>query len=78
MRKIAMMLLAALAACLIATGPAAASSGGTFVFCAPYGGDLFSLDMHKTSRTQDYIVGLNINKYQLVVLLNHFLERRAV
>ncbi|MCG8470428.1 MAG: ABC transporter substrate-binding protein [Desulfobacterales bacterium] len=62
MRKIAMMLLAALAACLIATGPAAASSGGTFVFCAPYGGDLFSLDMHKTSRTQDYIVGLNINR----------------
>lgn len=37
-------------------------SGGTFVFCAPYGGDLFSLDMHKTSRSQDYIVGLNLNR----------------
>ncbi len=38
----------------------AVRSGGTFVFCAPYGGDVFSLDMHKTANTQDYIVGLNI------------------
>ncbi|MCG8633797.1 MAG: ABC transporter substrate-binding protein [Desulfobacterales bacterium] len=38
----------------------AVRSGGTFVFCAPYGGDVFSLDMQRTGNTQDYIVGLNI------------------
>ena len=38
----------------------AVRSGGTFVFCAPYGGDVFSLDVHRTGNTQDYIVGLNI------------------
>ncbi len=62
MKKIGMLLLAAVTAFLVTTGGALASSGGTFIFCAPYGGDLFSLDMHKTSRTQDYIVGLNINR----------------
>lgn len=62
MKKIGLLLLAAATALLVTAGGAAASSGGTFVFCAPYGGDLFSLDMHKTSRTQDYIVGLNINR----------------
>lgn len=62
MKKIGMLLLAALTALLATAGGASASSGGTFVFCAPYGGDLFSLDMHKTTRTQDYIVGLNIHR----------------
>jgi len=62
MKKIGILLLAAVTALLVTAGGASASSGGTFVFCAPYGGDLFSLDMHKTSRTQDYIVGLNINR----------------
>ncbi len=50
-----------LAFSLVGNGFAATPrSGGTFVFCAPYGGDIFSLDMHRTTRTQDYIVGLNI------------------
>jgi len=40
----------------------AVREGGTFVFCAPYGGDVFSLDMHRTGNTQDYIVGLNIHR----------------
>ncbi|WP_300671967.1 ABC transporter substrate-binding protein [Desulfoluna sp.] len=62
MKNIGTLLLAAVTALLVTAGGASASSGGTFVFCAPYGGDLFSLDMHKTSRTQDYIVGLNINR----------------
>ena len=62
MKKIAMVLLVALSALAITTGAATASTGGTFVFCAPYGGDLFSLDVQKSSRTQDYIVGLNIHR----------------
>ena len=49
--------------CLVAASAMAAPrSGGSFVFCAPYGGDLFSLDMHRTARTQDYIVGINLNR----------------
>ncbi|MBD3305691.1 ABC transporter substrate-binding protein [candidate division KSB3 bacterium] len=37
-------------------------SGGTFYIAAPYGGDFFSLDPHKSSRTQDYLVELNMNR----------------
>ncbi len=36
--------------------------GGTLVFIAPYGGDVFSLDMHRTGNTQDHIVGQNLNR----------------
>ena len=49
--------------CLVFSHTAfAIRTGGSFVFCAPYGGDVFSLDMHRTSNTQDYIVGMNINR----------------
>lgn len=40
----------------------AAKSGGTFKFCLPYGGQVFGLDPHKSTRTQDRIVELNINQ----------------
>ncbi|GBC61628.1 ABC transporter substrate-binding protein [Desulfonema ishimotonii] len=40
----------------------AARSGGTFNFCAPYGGDLFSLDLHLSNRAQDALVGMNIHR----------------
>lgn len=39
-----------------------ARSGGTFKFCLPYGGQVFGLDPHKSTRTQDRIVELNINR----------------
>ncbi len=44
------------------TNAMAVRSGGTFNFVAPYGGDLSSLDAHKTARTQDAIVLMNINR----------------
>jgi peptide/nickel transport system substrate-binding protein len=38
----------------------AVRSGGTFVFIAPYGGDIGTLDPHKTARVQDGLIMLNI------------------
>ena len=40
----------------------AARSGGTFNFMAPYGGDLFGLDPHKSTRYQDLLVSMNIHR----------------
>lgn len=61
MKRNSIVLLLIFLICLLAGANAwAARSGGTFVFCAPYGGDVFSLDMQRTGNTQDYIVGLNI------------------
>ncbi len=48
--------------CFFPGSSMAAKSGGEFNFIAPYGGDLSSLDPHKTNRTQDYIVILNIHR----------------
>ncbi len=48
--------------CIFAGNSMAAKNGGEFNFIAPYGGDLSTLDPHKTSRTQDSIVLLNINR----------------
>lgn len=36
-------------------------SGGACTVAAPYGGDFFSLDPHVTTRTQDYLVVMNIH-----------------
>ncbi len=48
--------------CFFTINAPAAKKGGTFNFIAPYGGDLSTLDPHKTNRTQDYIVILNIHR----------------
>lgn len=37
-------------------------SGGTLNYMAPYGGDLFGLDPHKSTRYQDFLVGMNIHR----------------
>ncbi len=37
-------------------------SGGTFVFVAPYDGSILTLDPHKTSKEQDFLVAMNIHK----------------
>ena len=40
----------------------AARSGGTFNFVVPYGGDVFTLDAHRTPNTNDIIVTMNIHR----------------
>lgn len=37
-------------------------SGGTCSISAPYDGDFFSLDPHVTTRTQDYLVTINLHR----------------
>ncbi len=47
----------------IMAGEAAAQrSGGTFNFCAPYGGDLSTLDAHRSPAAQDLLVAMNIHR----------------
>ena len=41
---------------------AAQRSGGTFNFCAPYGGDLSTLDAHRSPAAQDLLVAMNIHR----------------
>ena len=63
MKKICVYLLTVLLlAGFIGIDVFAANSGGTFKFCLPYGGQVFGLDPHKSTRTQDRIVELNINR----------------
>ena len=47
---------------LTAASAFAARSGGTLNTMAPYGGDLFGLDLHKSTRYQDWLVGMNIHR----------------
>lgn len=63
MKKIYAILLVTVLLLGITIAPAwAARSGGTFYIAAPYGGDFFSLDPHKSTRTQDYLAELNMNR----------------
>ena len=55
MKKILLLVLV-LALALFAGSAMAARSGGTLNYMAPYGGDLFGLDPHTSSRVQDYLV----------------------
>jgi peptide/nickel transport system substrate-binding protein len=63
MRRVAFACALA-AAVLAATAGigAAARSGGTFNFVIPYGGDVFTLDPHKSPNTNDYLVMLNLHR----------------
>jgi peptide/nickel transport system substrate-binding protein len=61
MRKFLIVTLALLMG-LSASSAFAARSGGTLNFMAPYGGDLFGLDPHKSTRYQDFLVGMNIHR----------------
>lgn len=61
MRKILLLCLV-LALALTAGSALAARSGGTLNYMAPYGGDLFGLDPHKSTRYQDFLVGMNIHR----------------
>ena len=63
MKKICMYFLSVLLMSgLMGMDAMAAQSGGTFKFCLPYGGQVFGLDPHRSTRTQDRIVELNINR----------------
>jgi peptide/nickel transport system substrate-binding protein len=63
MRKSLVMCAVALAVLAATTGIGwAARSGGTFNFVLPYGGDVLTLDPHKTPNTNDWIVTININR----------------
>ena len=63
MRRIFLVLLAvALLSSVMGAEAFAARSGGTLNFMAPYGGDLFGLDPHKSTRVQDFLVGINIHR----------------
>ena len=61
MRKILMLTMVLLMG-LTASAAFAVRSGGTLNTMAPYGGDLFGLDLHKSSRYQDWLVGMNIHR----------------
>ena len=63
MRRIFLVLLAvALLSSVMGAEAFAARSGGTLNFMAPYGGDLFGLDPHKSTRVQDFLVSINIHR----------------
>jgi peptide/nickel transport system substrate-binding protein len=61
MRKVLILTLVLLFG-LSASSVFAARSGGTLNTMAPYGGDLFGLDLHKSTRYQDWLVGINIHR----------------
>lgn len=56
------LLLSALFLAGFGSEAVAARSGGTFSFCAPYGGQVYGLDPHRSTRTQDRIIEMNINR----------------
>jgi peptide/nickel transport system substrate-binding protein len=63
MRRLYVACAAALVAFGLMAGVAsAARSGGTFNFVLPYGGDVLTLDPHKTPNTNDQIVTINIHR----------------
>ncbi len=63
MKKIGIYLLSAIMMIgVMGMDAMAAQTGGTFKFCLPYGGQVYGLDPHRSTRTQDRIVELNINR----------------
>jgi peptide/nickel transport system substrate-binding protein len=62
MRKALMFMTIILLLGFIAGEALAARSGGAFNFCAPYGGDLLTLDPHKGTRVNDMLVMLNLHR----------------
>ena len=61
MRKIFILALALFIGFTVSSA-FAVRSGGTLNTMAPYGGDLFGLDPHKSTRYQDFLVGMNIHR----------------
>ena len=63
MRKMLVICAVVLVVLSVMTGIGwTARSGGTFNFVLPYGGDVLTLDPHKTPNTNDQIVTINIHR----------------
>ncbi len=62
MRKAWGLLAGILLGGIMAGETAAQRSGGTFNFCVPYGGDLSTLDAHRSPAAKDLLVGMNIHR----------------
>ena len=63
MRRILLVLLAvALLSGVMGAQAFAERSGGTLNFMAPYGGDVFGLDPHNSTRVQDFLISMNIHR----------------
>ena len=62
MRKAGILAAGVLLWGIMAGEAAAQRSGGTFNFCAPYGGDLSTLDAHRSPAAQDLLVAMNIHR----------------
>lgn len=63
MKKLGLVVLAVMALVGLIAGEApAVRPGGTLNFMAPYGGDLATLDPHKSNRIQDFLVSMNLNR----------------
>ena len=62
MKKLWLIMFALVLVVGLTAGPAAAAprAGGTLNFMAPYGGDLYGLDPHKSTRVQNFLVIMNI------------------
>lgn len=61
MKRILVLVLA-LAICVPAMSAMAARSGGTLNYMAPYGGDPYGFDPHKSTRYQDWLIFMNIHR----------------
>lgn len=62
MRKAWIFLAGILLWWIMAGEGAAQRSGGTFNFCVPYGGDLSTLDAHRSPAAKDLSVAMNIHR----------------
>ena len=63
MRKIGIGFVVSVLVFGLLTGSAlAVRSGGTLNFMAPYGGDVGTLDPHRSTRIQDFLISMNIHK----------------
>ena len=62
MKKPWFLLAALLLTGVLAGNAWAARSGGAFNFCAPYGGDLLTLDPQRSPNTNDLLVTMNVHR----------------
>jgi hypothetical protein len=63
MKKVQVAVVAGLLILGTLTGVSwAARAGGTFTFVVPYGGDVLTLDPHRTPNSNDWIVTMNVNR----------------
>jgi len=62
MKKLSLLMAVLFLTAVISGKASAARSGGAFNFCAPYGGDLLTLDPQRSPNTNDLLVTMNIHR----------------